>query len=258
MKCKRCKANVRDGSTFCTNCGEPFTNFYDDPAENSPRPKSKKNNTFLIICLVVAGLMILATAAIILLDKMGHEVPFFGTDEEEVQQESQDTSSPEPTVQATPQPTVVETATDTPDNPQDHIYGLNASSTLPDSQDNSYDVLQIVDGSKETAWIEGAEGEGIGEKFGIIFDKECSFKGFIINAGYQKSEDIYYKNSRPKTIRVEFSDGTQLDYELEDKCEEQKIVFPNEVKADSFFIIILSVYEGSRYEDTAISELSVF
>lgn len=114
---------------------------------------------------------------------------------------------------------------------------------------------RICDGSLKNAWVEGASGQGIGEEITFIFDDSYSFSGMKINAGYQKSKDLYYKNSRPQKIRITFSDHSSITVKLKDHYGVQKIDFDHPVVSDQVTVAIESVYKGNKYADTVISEL---
>ena len=126
---------------------------------------------------------------------------------------------------------------------------MDLSSRLPEN---------AVDQDKSTAWVEGASGAGIGQSITFYLSGESRISGFQIYGGYQKNEDIYYKNCRPKEIRVTLSDGSSYDYFLEDSMTMQTVTFPYEIKSSSLTITILSVYPGNKYEDLAISDIKLF
>jgi hypothetical protein len=56
---------------------------------------------------------------------------------------------------------------------------------------------------------------------------------------------------------VSFSDGSYLDVPLEDLNAQQQITFDLPVETSSVTFTIESVYAGSKYKDTAISEISL-
>lgn len=134
------------------------------------------------------------------------------------------------------------------------INHIEASSELNEGT-SSYAASLIEDGDLRTAWVEGTDGQGVGESISLTFDQAYQISGMEIYAGYQKSEDLYYKNSRPETITVGFSDGTSAQYTLQDVNEKQTVRFPTAVETDRLTVRIDSVYAGSKYTDTAISEL---
>jgi len=148
-----------------------------------------------------------------------------------------------------------------------------------------YSSSKITDNDPKTAWVEGADGQGIGEVLII----ECLDLGKPVKiwAGYGKSAGIFTSNSRPKTIRIVIASGetrgaTQNGMMYENlKVIAEKVVSLNDIngyqslplpvfKTETYFSIkldgqmeykyflgieILEVYPGSKYKDTCISEI---
>lgn len=73
--------------------------------------------------------------------------------------------------------------------------------------------------------------------------------------GNHTSDNYYVKNSRPKTITLTFSDGSAEKFTLMDKKEEQTFFFKKVIRTTDIRLTIDSVYTGSAYEDTIISEI---
>lgn len=147
-----------------------------------------------------------------------------------------------------------------------------------------YNPGKIHDGDPNTAWVEGAEGQGIGE---IIMIPCLDFqKPIQIWSGYGKSNVLFEKNSRPKLIDVrifkarlqgasqygsyyeKFETVFRKDIELEDKNGYQNLNLPkfsvekyktaNDQEMDFTYFLgirIMEVYPGSKWEDTCISEV---
>jgi len=64
-----------------------------------------------------------------------------------------------------------------------------------------YSAYQLFDKNLTTAWVEGVNGNGIGEYVLIGRGNDLPDK-IHINNGYQKTESLYYKNNRPKTLKL--------------------------------------------------------
>ena len=139
------------------------------------------------------------------------------------------------------------------------------------------------DGDTTTAWVEGAEGHGIGAVLVVPYDRPGS--GVRIWAGYGKSAALFRANGRPKDIRVHViavgnvfanaydsmyasgADGAYTDLTvvgahastLRDHNGYQRLPLPQGEydQAGTYLIAIelLSVYPGTRYEDTCITEV---
>lgn len=138
----------------------------------------------------------------------------------------------------------------------------NISQISATSQLSEYDMIhssdRLIDGDISTAWVEGMPGQGVGASVSIEFDGEYLINGIKINAGYQKNDELYNKNSRPKKIGISFSDGIYEVHELDDVNDVQDIAFNKAVVTNKVSLIIEDVYSGTKYEDTAISEISVY
>ena len=87
------------------------------------------------------------------------------------------------------------------------VKDVSASSYL--SEKNIKHVPdRIMDGDTTTAWVEGVEGNGEGESITFTFGDLYVVSDIKIWNGYQKSEDLYYKNARTSELELEFSDGS--------------------------------------------------
>jgi hypothetical protein len=91
----------------------------------------------------------------------------------------------------------------------------------------------------------------------IEFEGHRLVSGFEVLNGYQKNSDIYTKNSRVRRLRVVFSQGESLTFDLQDKFGPQTISLDRPIKAHWVQFVIDDVYPGNRYTDTALSRLLV-
>lgn len=135
----------------------------------------------------------------------------------------------------------------------------SASSELATSSYGNYFATNVLDGDATTAWVEGASGAGTGETLTLSSTSGTQDITTIeILNGYNKDEDIYTKNTRPKQVTI-LADGTEIGtVTLSDTYgKTQVLTFPS-VSASSITIEINSVYAGSKYEDCCISEVRVY
>lgn len=139
----------------------------------------------------------------------------------------------------------------------ENISHISATSQLSE-YDMTHSADRLIDGDISTAWVEGMSGQGIKESVSVQFDDEYLINGIKINAGYQKNDELYNKNSRPAKLGIAFSDGTYEVHELDDANSVQDIVFQKPIYSKSISLIIEDVYSGTKYEDTAISEISIY
>ncbi len=136
----------------------------------------------------------------------------------------------------------------------DPFEATKASSHL-ELGEYTYQPYAIRDGQPSTAWAEDADGPGIGEWVDIGFGESRDVREIRVLPGYQKRADLFAKYNRPKTLKVDFSDGTGVELPLADEMGLQ--VFTVRAKADSARVTIVDVYPGTNERDeTYISEVT--
>lgn len=135
-----------------------------------------------------------------------------------------------------------------------------ASSTLrPDEVTSYYGPNNAIDEVFETAWNEGATGDGIGEWVSINADGEQWARGVKVVNGYPKRDEIFYYNNRCRDVTIELSDGYTIQYTLSDSYREwQYIDFDDYHKTSYIKLTINSVYKGSKWTDTSICEMHAY
>ncbi len=168
-------------------------------------------------------------------------------------------------------------------------YSINDPASVFDSC--MYSPASLTDKNPKTAWAEGVDGDGIGEKVFVHLDISKKLK---IWSGFGRSDELFLANNRPKDLKVDIflSEDCQAAQDsvnfsgliytdsfnivLTDTNSYQEFIIPNEIlnkynnlkklkKLDdvcengphrSFLLLnIISVYKGSKYNDTLISEL---
>jgi hypothetical protein len=130
----------------------------------------------------------------------------------------------------------------------------SASSIRLAVQANTYYASNAIDGKRATAWIEGADGPGIGEWIRFDFDREINLHRILWQPGYFKSPAIWNQNNRLATVRAEFSDGTWRELNFVDRMESQKLEV-GAVRTRWVKFVITAVHYGSD-PDTALSEVA--
>lgn len=141
-------------------------------------------------------------------------------------------------------------------------YTYCASSVLKPQIDNdrqltTYGPANVVDGRLETAWVEGKTGNGEGDWLIVDFGAPRRLTGIEIYNGYHKNASLFQRNNRIRDVEIVLSDATILSRTLNDAPGPQSIMLAKETTADWVQIKIVSVYPGSRYKDTAITELRI-
>lgn len=240
MKCRKCGADLIPGNRYCVKCGA-------EAAESRQAPGKKRPVWVLLVMLAAAAL------GAFLLFPESHR----GDQTPPVMPAASITSMPEPPGEAAASlPTAtIPTQTPTPPASLAHIRDVTATSVY--SGEYSYLPALIRDGDLTTAWVEGVSGQGEGESITVYFDETCRLSGFYIHAGYHKTASLFEKNSRPKEIELSFSDGSTCRVTLDD-CMEQQTVSLAPIDTSSLTIRLISVYPGTTYTDTAISEIVPF
>jgi hypothetical protein len=135
-------------------------------------------------------------------------------------------------------------------------YGFSSvksSSSLAPQGSKNYKSSNLSDDNPTTAWVEGKEGYGLGEWFEIDANYMTTGEFTILN-GYQSSKSAYQNNSRVKKLVV-FLNGKEIgDVQLLDYFGAQTFRLPTKNIHGMLKFVIVDVYKGLKYSDTAISE----
>ena len=136
-------------------------------------------------------------------------------------------------------------------------YKIKASSSLNDS----YKAEFANDLSYKTAWVEGKKDEGTGEYLEYYFKNDSPrITEIIISNGYMKSEETWKNNNRVKKLKL-YVNGVPFGIlNLKDSRTDQyfEVGTLGHNKNGTDLILkfeILEVYKGSKYNDTAITEI---
>ncbi|GAA4314213.1 NADase-type glycan-binding domain-containing protein [Nibribacter koreensis] len=144
-----------------------------------------------------------------------------------------------------------------------------ATSVLKPVNGTNYSASNAHDLSYKTAWIEGAEGYGIGEKLTYHFpaDNPRITKVIVVN-GYVKSDQAWKDNTRVKKLMMYLNGKPFRVLNLQDTKKKQSFSFSplgnDNTQAKSLSkkhtpwtltFEILEVYPGAEYKDTAITEI---
>ncbi|NNM15522.1 MAG: hypothetical protein HKO56_02600, partial [Bacteroidia bacterium] len=145
---------------------------------------------------------------------------------------------------------------------------LSASSVLLPNKSNTYAASNAHDLSYKTAWVEGADGYGIGEY--LIYHVQPTnprITEIIVVNGYVKSEQAWKENSRVKKLLMSVDDKAYAYINLEDSMAEQHFKIKplgndpkdwdemEKLPVWTMKFEITEVYPGDKYEDTAITEI---
>ena len=141
----------------------------------------------------------------------------------------------------------------------EHLTGgtLSVSSQLTGKSGTVYGAAFLNDGDTSTPWEEGVEGDGIGEQ--ITYEPESGTKLQVIRIypGNGRSDKAFQENNRPKTITLEI-DGKKQTLNFDDAGHFYTFSSKKPVMAKQVKLIIDSVYPGSKWQDTCISEVEFY
>ncbi len=125
---------------------------------------------------------------------------------------------------------------------------------LPQSG-NSYAPQNLLDGAPATAWVEGARGNGVGAYLAIDLPEPRSFEILELINGYAKSSSTFSRNGRVRELIVSASNGQRRVLRLRDHADWQSHPLGEFENVTWMRLEIGSVYPGSKWTDTALSEL---
>lgn len=136
------------------------------------------------------------------------------------------------------------------------LWSVEATSHLADDAADC-SPASAIDGDIGTAWVEGVDGPGIGESLTLNIGIPTELWNIGLLAGYFASPELLAANNRLKKVQITLSDGTSITKEFEDSSTTRVIHFDNPHVVEWIRLTILEVYPGTRWDDTAISELTV-
>ncbi len=155
---------------------------------------------------------------------------------------------------------------------QDFVRVRGASSALTDKvtvytpegvmKNMDFLPLRLFDGVRESAWVEAAAGDGIGEW--VEFELTRGVIGLSVQNGFNMSftpvagkeiETYYAKNNRVKTMEIASKDGKVVRrIELEDVGDRLQ-PFRIDLAPGTYRLTIRSVYRGTKWADTCLGEI---
>lgn len=148
------------------------------------------------------------------------------------------------------------------------VHYAEVSSMLPTYKNKSYGGDKLIDGNISTPWVEGVDGNGEGQTIVLHLAAPEQVYGILVYGGYLESEYLYEINGKPTNIRVDFGNGAVVEQELSNGFQLQegsitlqwpdRVQLPHSVVTDTITITILEAEAGSKYQDTCISEVTVF
>lgn len=149
-----------------------------------------------------------------------------------------------------------------------HAEEATASSFLQSNwnkyQEN-YHPNYALDDDPKTAWVEGAEGDGLGEALTIPLSNLASARAVrvVLFNGYQKSATLLAANAAPKELTVTVKgpggqEAARKQLTLARKMGPQSFDIPVSGPVVEVVLTVDSVHPGSKYRDTCLSDVQVF
>lgn len=278
MYCNKCGNEINENERFCKYCGAPVEKLDEqvngEKLDESLQKQTKKKIKWPVLILVLILIIAIALAIVLVMNKRqsnatgnqtGDQDDWKVVEDEESQTTEKETASEIVTENSSTEETQ-EKQKENISNEQEKdkapevrmrdVEDVTASSYLSEKNIKHVPDL-IMDGDTTTAWVEGGDGNGEGESITFTFGDLYAVSDIKIWNGYQKSEDLYYKNARPAELELEFSDGSTERISLQDTSSGFQ-EFALERHVTSYVKVkIISTYEGSKYEDTVISEIEL-
>lgn len=278
MYCNKCGNEINENERFCKYCGAPVEKLDEqvngEKLDESLQKQTKKKIKWPVLILVLILIIAIALAIVLVMNKRqsnatgnqtGDQDDWKVVEDEESQTTEKETASEIVTENSSTEETLVKQEENISDEPEQEeapeirmrdVEDVTASSYLSEKNIKHVPDL-IMDGDTTTAWVEGVDGNGEGESITFTFGDLYAVSDIKIWNGYQKSEDLYYKNARPAELELEFSDGSTERISLQDTSSGFQ-EFALERHVTSYVKVkIISTYEGSKYEDTVISEIEL-
>lgn len=273
MYCNKCGNEINDNERFCKYCGAPIQKVNGQAEfESMDVPIQKQTRKTLKWFLLVPVFILIIAVGVAIAWTIGNKQNT-STDDQDDWKVVEDEESQKTEIASEIETETIPTEEEAQEKPQEVISDESEQVEIPEirmrdvkdvsassylSEKNIKHVPdRIMDGDTTTAWVEGVEGNGEGESITFTFGDLYAVSDIKIWNGYQKSEDLYYKNARPAELELEFSDGSTERISLQDISSGFQ-EFALERHVTSYVKVkIVSTYDGSKYEDTVISEIEL-
>ena len=138
---------------------------------------------------------------------------------------------------------------------------ISASSVLY-VEGYDYNPWNLVDDSMTAAWCEDVSGSGVGETITYYYPAGTQINQIQVWPGYYKTEDLFYKNGAPSSLKVTAGGVTYTlntsDYAATYRADGSGCTFTLSqplVSDGTVTIMINDVRSGNNYDDTLITEL---
>jgi hypothetical protein len=128
-----------------------------------------------------------------------------------------------------------------------------------------YSLAAAFDNNPATSYVENSKDDLLSISFGFWNsdkDKLPLVTKFSIINGYAESENLYYRNNRPKEVEISKSEprSHKANYLLKDSVLHPQVIIilqENDIRWWGVDFDIKNVYRGSAYNDTCIAEINL-
>ncbi len=135
----------------------------------------------------------------------------------------------------------------------------------------TYGAEHLTDGDYHTAWVEGSDDDGEGEYVILHLNGTCKVSKIVVYNGFLKSKYRYSINGKVLKMKFEFSDGSSLikdlnvmypgESEVEFSVSELNpttVELDEPVETEYVKCTIIDAEQGTKYRDTAISDIEIY
>ena len=117
-----------------------------------------------------------------------------------------------------------------------------------------YSPNNLCDGSWKS-WVEGEPGDGIDTEITYSYESPIDIDALVIRNGYGELKH-YYNNNRVELISIHDGKGNVYYCKLRDTYKPQYFNYIHFENCTELIIKIHSIYKGTKYTDTCISEMT--
>jgi hypothetical protein len=130
------------------------------------------------------------------------------------------------------------------------------SSSFQTNSAGKFPPAFAIDGRLDSSWVEGTNGEGIGESLTITYKSEIKFQTVAIYNGFGDPK-LWSNKNRIKRLKLTTDSGHEEVFTLKDVLSVQKLNLKKESFARSIKLTILEIYKGKESKETSIAEVKL-
>ena len=129
-----------------------------------------------------------------------------------------------------------------------------ASSSAAAGESQNYEPINLGDGKQSTAWVEGEDAAGLGSWITADLGGQKTVAALTVWGSNWYNTEYWGHYNRPKTMVLEFSDGSTEEMTLQDQYAPQLLTLKSPKATSTVKLRVKGVYAGKGI-DTAISEV---